>query len=80
MAVRLFKLGGHRNQIAVSGISASVTGGTFFLDFSRPLESHASPFGRVISLLVPVVHQGEHNGGYIIGVHRNDPAFKELRR
>jgi hypothetical protein len=82
MALRIFQLSEHPDQIAVSDVIAVVTGGTFsgtfFLDFSRPLEMRRRWFGRVFAMLVPVVHEGEHSGGYVIGVHRSDPAFGEL--
>ena len=56
-----------------------------FFHFSRPLE-HLRWFGVqnrwvgfTVALFVPVVHQGEHSGGYVIGVHRSDPYFADLR-
>jgi hypothetical protein len=78
MALRLFELPDHPSQIAVSDVGAFVENGTFFLDFSRPLEPRRRLF-TVVGMLVPVIHQGEHSGGYVIGVHRSDPAFEELR-
>ena len=85
MALNLFDLPEYPNQVAVSKIEPFVTDGAFFLDFSRPLE-HIRWFGVknrwlgfTIGLLVPVVHQGERSGGYVIGAHRGDPYFSELR-
>lgn len=36
-------------------------------------------FGIPIGLAVPVVHQGEQQGGYVIGAHRSEPAFGSIR-
>ncbi len=79
MALRLLELPEQPAQIAVSDVGAFIADGTFFLDFSRPLEPRRRWYGSVVAILVPVIHQGEHNGGYVIGVHRSDPAFDELR-
>lgn len=85
MTVNLFELDSHPNQIAVSKIDSFVVDGTFFLDFSRPIEIRwwfGVPnrwFGFAVGLLVPVIHQGEEQGGYVIGVHRSDPRFANLR-
>lgn len=78
MKVHLFELPGHPNEIAVSKIDSPVVDGAFFLDFSRPIETRRR-FGFLVNLLVPVIHQGEQQGGYVIGVHRNDPRFSDVR-
>jgi hypothetical protein len=36
-------------------------------------------FGFAAGLLVPVIHQGEEQGGYVIGVDRSDPRSADLR-
>jgi hypothetical protein len=85
MALNLFELPEYPNQVAVSKIESFVTDGAFFLDFSRPLEQirwfgvKNRWFGITIGLLVPVVHQCERSGGFVIGAHRGDPYFSELR-
>lgn len=85
MALQLVKLHAHPNEIAVTKVGSFVTGGAFFLDFSRPLKHlrwfgvHNRWFGFTVSLLVPVVHEGERTGGYVIGAHRSDPYFADLR-
>jgi hypothetical protein len=78
MALRLFEIPDHPNQIAVSDVGSFVADGAFFLDFSRQLEPRRRWFS-VVAVLVPIIHQGEHSGGYVIGVHRSDPTFEELR-
>jgi hypothetical protein len=79
MALRFFELPEYPDQIAVCDVGALVGNGTFFLDFSRPLEPRRRWFGSIVGMLVPVIHQGEHSGGYVIGVRSGDPTFKELR-
>jgi hypothetical protein len=85
MALRLFDLPGHPHQVAASDTDSFVPGGTFFLDFSRPLE-HRRWFGVAnrwigipLAVFMPVVHEGERNGGYVVGVQRSDPNFALVR-
>ena len=79
MALRLFKLPDYPDRTAVSEVEGFVVDGAFFLDFSRPLEIHRwfgvanRWFGFAIGLFVPIIHQGEQQGGYVVGVHRSDP-------
>jgi hypothetical protein len=84
MTVRLIRPPRHPERIAVSKTDSFIDGGNFFLDFARPLEIHRR-FGRIdchvgliIALLVPVIHEGEERGRYVIGVHRSDPRFEDL--
>ena len=86
MAVQLFTHPDHPNRIAIRDTDSFVVDGTFFLDFTRPLEHrrnwfgmHNRFFGFPYGLLVPVVHQGESAGEYVVGVHWSDPRFAELR-
>lgn len=85
MALQLIKLDAYPHETAVTKVGSLVTNGAFFLDFSRPLEHrrwfgvHNRWFGLTVALLVPVVHQREHIGGFVIGVHRGDPYFADLR-
>jgi hypothetical protein len=81
---RLIRPTRHPDRIAVSKTGSFIDGGAFFLDFARPLEIHRR-FGRIdrhvgliVALLVPVVHEGEEHGRYVIGVHRSDPRFEDL--
>lgn len=83
MPTQLFQFETHPNDIAVTK-TEFVSGGMFFLDFSRPLE-RLRWFGVLnywvgftAALSVPVVHEGEHSGGYVIGIHRSDPYFKDV--
>ena len=92
MPVHLFELDAHPNQIAVSMTDSFVTDGAFFLDFGRPLEVSLRFLGvpprfgvinkwagLAIALLVPIIHQSQAQGGFVIGVHISDPCFATLR-
>ncbi len=79
MTLRLFQFDAHPNEVAVTKVDSFVTDGVFFLDFSRPLEVQRRRFGLADALFIPVVHLGEHKGGFVIGVHRSDPSFPQLR-
>ena len=62
-----------------------IADGTFFLDFSRPLKRirwfvvRNEWFGVTVGLLVPIVHERERTGGYVIGVSLSDPYFTDLQ-
>jgi hypothetical protein len=86
MPIKLFSLDEFPDRIAVSKTGQYVVGGVFFLDFSRKLTFSRELFGRHFSfgfltgLLVPVVHQGENDGGFVISVHISDPKFKLISK
>jgi len=56
----------------------------FLLDFNRPLQrlhwldGINKWVGPVVGLLVPVVHQSEQAGGYLISVHRGEPYYADI--
>jgi hypothetical protein len=84
MATGLIKLHPFPNEIAVTKTGVVVTDGAFLLDFSRPLQ-HVRWLGVVnrwlgftVGVFVPVVHQGEEVGSFVIGVERSDPSFADL--
>ncbi len=92
MKVTLFKVAEHPDRTAISKIDGFVVGGAFLLDFSRPLDilrwfgvsnSRLGLFNRwlgyAVGLGVPVIHQGEQEGGYVVSVDRSDPYFEDLR-
>lgn len=85
-ALLLLQLGAHPEEIAATRLETCLDGGAFFLDFSRPLGTLRwcgawnRWLGLKMSLLVPVVHQGEHPGRRVIAVDRGDPYFAELQR
>jgi hypothetical protein len=84
MALRLCELPDYPGQIAATKIGVFVTGGVFFLDFSRPLEPLWKPgllirwFRSPIGVLVPLVYQSEQSGSFVIGIHCSDPCYAEL--
>jgi hypothetical protein len=85
MALQLIKLHAHPSETAVTKVGSVVTEGAFFLDFSRPIKRirwlgvRNHWIGFTVGLLVPVVHQGEQKGGYVIGVSPADPYFADLQ-
>lgn len=85
MAIQLFELPTYPGQIAVSEIGHVLTYGAFFLDFSRPLEIQHwlivrnRWIGPAVGLLVPVIHEGQEAGEYVVGVHRSEGNFVNLR-
>lgn len=85
-ALLLMQLGAHPTEIAATKVEACRDDGAFFLDFSRPLGrlrwcgAWNRWLGLTMSLIVPVVHQGEQHGRRTIAVDRGDPYFAELQR
>jgi hypothetical protein len=88
MAVQLFEHPDHPNRVALSETGMVAPEGMFFLDFSRPLEYRycygiKNPWlglGLPFGLLVPIIHQGQEEGGFIVPVFRGEPEFAEIRR
>lgn len=86
MPLLLVQLGAFPAEIAATKSEACRKGGAFFLDFSRPLERVRwcgvwnRRLGVTMSLVVPVVHQGQQAGGRAVFVERGDPYFAELQR
>ena len=85
MELQLIKLHARSNETAVTKVGAVVENGAFFLDFSRPIERvrwfgiRNQWIGFTVGLFVPVVHQSEQIGGYVIGVGPSDPYFDDLQ-
>jgi hypothetical protein len=85
MSLHLFELDNYPNRIAVSKVDSYIEDGTFFLDFSRPLERYRwfgvenRWFGFTNCLVIPVIHQGQKYGEFMITVYRSDPYFKEIQ-
>lgn len=66
-------------EFVVTKSGRLLDGSLFFLDFSRPLERlRRYRIGPTAALLVPVVHESETSGGYVIGVDRGSPYFSEI--
>ncbi len=66
-------------EFVVTKSGRLLEGSLFFLDLSRPLERlRRYRIGPTIALLVPVVHESETSGGYVIGVDKASPYFSEI--
>jgi len=73
------------NEIVVTNTIHSVEeldpNRVYLLDFSRPLKKKRSRFGLAVeALFVPVIHQGEERGEFIIGCHADDLYFKDIQK
>lgn len=85
MPLTLIELTEYPDRLAVTKIDKVIHGGAFFLDFTRPLEVlrwlgiRNRWVGFAVGLLVPVVHQGEEHGGFVISVNPTDPYFSDIR-
>jgi hypothetical protein len=81
MSLQLFTLPEYPDEVAVSKVGAFVPGGAFLLDFSRPLTVYRwlgvrnKWIGFAGTALVPVVHEGEEKGGFVVYIGRSDPCF-----
>jgi hypothetical protein len=89
MPAQFVTLPDHPNEIAVTKIGSCIVDGAFFLDFSRPLTRARwfgvrkfgvlyRWFGKTVGLRVPIVHEGEQRGAFLIGVYRDDPYFEDV--
>ena len=86
MALTLIAFDDPPSRFAATKGEATVPDGRFFLDFTRKLEVirwfgvRNRYIGPAVGLLVPVVHEAEKSGGYVIGVSVGDPYFQDLRK
>lgn len=77
--MKLFELDGFPARVGATDVDGFVEGGVFFLDFGRPLQIKRK-FGLITeAVFAPLIHQGEREGGFIIGVHRSEPCFEQVR-
>lgn len=82
MSFQIFRHSGRADEYAASKTGASIAGSRFLLDFSRPLEIRRWPHSRIgfaIGLLVPVIHETDDEGGYVVSLHRSEPYFHDIR-
>ena len=85
MPLQLFGFHTHPNAFAVTKAHVALENCVFLLDFSRPLERirwlgvQNKWIGATLGLFVPVVHQAEQSGGYVISVQRGEPFFLEIQ-
>lgn len=81
MPLQLIRLESHPHEFAATKVGSVVPDGAFFLDFSRPLERQRwLGIGPTLGLFVPVVHQGEQTGGYVVSVRRGAAYFADIQK
>jgi len=74
------------SRFVVTKVGATVPDGRFFLDFARNLEVirwfgvRNRYVGPAVGLLVPVVHEAEKSGAYVVGINADEPYFQDLRK
>ena len=84
MALTLIAFDDPPTRFAATKVGATVPDGRFFLDFTRKLEVirwlgvRNRYIGPAVGLLVPVAHEAEKSGGYMIGISVGDPYFPDL--
>ena len=86
MTLTLIAFDNPPSRFAVTAVGSVISDGCYFLDFTRKLEvirwfGIRNPYiGPSVGLLVPVVHEAEVSGGYVVGVAISDPYFRDLRK
>jgi hypothetical protein len=86
MALTLIGFDNPPSRFAATKTGTTVPDGRFFLDFTRRLEVirwfgvRNRYIGPAVGLLVPVVHEAQKSGGYVIGVDISDAYFRDLRK
>ncbi len=86
MSLQLVAFEDQPGRVAVTKIGTTVPDGRFFLDFTRKLDvirwlGVRNRFvGPAVALLVPVVHEAQASGGYVIGIDQSQPYFRDVRR
>lgn len=84
MTLTIYGFHDHPSAFAVTKVGAPLEDCSFLLDFARPLKPVRqfgvtnSWLGRTVGFLVPVIHVGEREGGYVVSVDRDDPYFDNL--
>lgn len=85
MSLQLFGFHGRSHDFAATRANLPLDDCVFLLDFSRPLKKLRwfgvvnQWLGITIGLLIPVVHQSEQSGGYVISVRRGEPYFSDIQ-
>lgn len=86
MPITLIAFDDTPTRLAATKVGVVLPNGRYFLDFTRKLQVirwfgvRNRYIGPAVALFVPVVHESEKSGGYMIGVHAGDPYFKDLRK
>src|SRR5512138_322331 len=86
MALTIYGFHDRPHDFAVTKVDASVQKCAFLLDFSRPLERVRwfgvtnRWLGITVGLLIPIVHEGQEKGEYVISLERGQPYFADIQR
>lgn len=76
----LFRHEKYPKRIGICASDTFVVGGAFFLDFSRPLiVRRYLGVGPVAGIFVPVIHEGEREGTYVVDVGRDNAYFEDIQ-
>ncbi|MBI4205627.1 MAG: hypothetical protein HY527_11430 [Betaproteobacteria bacterium] len=84
MALTVYGFHDRPHDFAVTKVAAPLEECVFLLDFSRPLQKIRwlgvtnRWLGITVALMVPVVHQGEEKGEFVMGISRGEPYFHDL--
>jgi len=84
MALTLYGFHDRPHDFAATKADATLEDCVFLLDFTRPLKRihwlgvTNRWFGPTVCLLVPVRHQGDEKGGYVIGVRHGQLYFTDI--
>jgi hypothetical protein len=84
MSLTLYGFHDRPNDLAVTKVGAALDDCKFLLDFTRPLERihwfgvRNRWLGPTIGLLIPVAHQGEEKGEFIISLKRGEHYFTDI--
>ena len=85
MSLQLVAFDDQPGRLAATKSGSTVPDGRFFLDFTRPLQVirwfgvRNRFFGATVGLGVPVVHEAESAGGYVVSVIASDAHFCDIR-
>ena len=84
MSLILYGYKDRPHDFAVTKSGAALEDCPFTLDFTRRLERirwlgiRNRWLGITVGLLVPVIHRGEEEGGYLIAVSHGQPYFEDI--
>jgi hypothetical protein len=84
MALTVYGFRDRPHDFAVTKVGADLGDCAFVLDFNRTLQrirwfgSTNRWLGPTVGLLVPVIHQGQEYGEFVIGLHRGEPYFLDI--
>lgn len=86
MALSLYGYPNFPHDFGVTRIDASASECPFSLDFSRSLGKirwfgiNNKWIGPTVALEVPIIHQGEQEGGYKFLLFASEPYFKDIQK